>query len=163
MPKPAKPNPGAALAATSLLTARWVERLLGSHDPPVTVAHYLALRAIAAEPLSAADLARRTGVSGPAVSQLISALEAAGLVKRGGPLEDPRSRGLILTPAGKQRLRSTTELVSRRLAELVDLPRPEADALARLMERVESALAGTAPPRRPPPPPRPGHRPKQRP
>ena len=81
---------GAALAATSLLTARWVERLLASHDPPVTVAQYLALRAIAAEPLSAADLARRTGVSGPAVSQLVSAMESAGLVERGGR---PHSRG----------------------------------------------------------------------
>src|SRR5919204_375052 len=116
---------GAALAGASLLTARWVERLLASHDPPLTVAQYLALRAIAAEPLSAADLARRTGVSGPAVSQLVSALESAGLVERGGPLDDPRSRGLALTRGGRRTLESATKLVSERLAELlVDLPRP---------------------------------------
>jgi DNA-binding MarR family transcriptional regulator len=129
-----------------------VERLLASHDPPLTVAQYLALRAIEAEPLSAADLARRTGVSGPAVSQLVSALDSAGLVSRGGPLADPRTRELTLEPAGRKVLRSATALVGRRLAELVDLPRPEADALARSLERLEAALSGTAPPRRPPPP-----------
>jgi DNA-binding MarR family transcriptional regulator len=146
---------GAALAATALLTSRWVERLLASHDPPVTVAQYLALRAIEAEPLSAAELARRTGVSGPAVSQLVSTLESAGLVSRGAPLEDPRTRELALKPAGKRVLLSANELLSERLAELlVDLPRPEADALARSLERVDAALSGTAPPRRPKPPPR---------
>jgi DNA-binding MarR family transcriptional regulator len=119
----------------------------------VTPAQFLALRAIAAEPLSAAELARRTGVSGPAVSQLLSTLESAGLVSRGAPLDDPRTRELSLSPAGKRLLDSATALVSDRLAELlVDLPRPEADALSRLLERVDAALSGTAPPRRPPPP-----------
>lgn len=129
-----------------------MERLLASHDPPLTVAQYLALRAIEAEPLSAAELARRTAVSGPAVSQLVSTLDSAGLVSRGAPLADPRTRELTLEPAGRKVLRSATALVGRRLAELVDLPRPEADALARSLERLEAALSGTAPPRRPPPP-----------
>ena len=39
---------------------------------------------------------------------------------------------------------------------LADIPRPEVDALARLLPFVEAALSGTAPPRRPPPP-RPPH------
>jgi len=152
-PKPHARQAGSALAATALLTSRWVERLLASHDPPVTVAQYLALRAIAAEPLSAAELARRTGVSGPAVSQLVSTLESAGLVSRGAPLADPRTRELSLKPAGKQVLQSADELLGERLGELlVDLPRPEADALARSLERVDAALSGTAPPRRPKPP-----------
>jgi DNA-binding MarR family transcriptional regulator len=129
-----------------------VERLLASHDPPVTVAQYLALRAIDAEPLSAAELARRTGVSGPAVSQLVSTLESAGLVSRGAPLTDPRTRELTLESAGKRLLQSATALVGDRLGELLDLPGPEADALLRSLERVDAALTGTAPPRRPPPP-----------
>jgi len=137
-----------------------VERLLAAHDPPVTVAQYLALRAIGAEPLSAAELARRTGVSGPAVSQLVSALESAGLVSRGAPLTDPRTRELALEPAGKRLLQSATALLSDRLGELLDLPRPEADALMRSLERVDAALTGTAPPRRPPPPKPPGPRPR---
>jgi hypothetical protein len=37
-------------------------------------------------------------------------------------------------------------------ALLADVPHPEADALGRLLPRVEATLAGTAPPRRPPPP-----------
>jgi DNA-binding MarR family transcriptional regulator len=147
---------GAALAATAPIAARWVERVLAAHDPPVTVAQYLALRALAAGPVSAAPLARRSGVSGAAVSQLITGLEGKGLVERGGPLDDPRSRGITLTEDGEQTLASATELVSSRLGDLlVDLPKPEADALVRLLERVEAALSGTAPPRRPPPPPRP--------
>jgi len=137
-----------------------VERLLASHDPPLTVAQYLALRAIGAEPLSAAELARRTGVSGPAVSQLVSALESAGLVSRGAPLTDPRTRELALKPAGKRLLQSATALLGNRLEELLDLPRPEADALMRSLERVDAALTGTAPPRRPPPPKPPRPRPR---
>ena len=137
-----------------------MERLLASHDPPLTVAQYLALRAIGAEPLSAAELARRTGVSGPAVSQLVSALESAGLVSRGAPLTDPRTRELALEPAGKRLLQSATALLGNRLEELLDLPRPEADALMRSLERVDAALTGTAPPRRPPPPKPPRPRPR---
>ena len=137
-----------------------MERLLASHDPPLTVAQYLALRAIGAEPLSAAELARRTGVSGPAVSQLVSALESAGLVSRGAPLTDPRTRELALKPAGKRLLQSATALLGNRLEELLDLPRPEADALMRSLERVDAALTGTAPPRRPPPPKPPRPRPR---
>jgi DNA-binding MarR family transcriptional regulator len=148
---------GAALAAAAPLATRWVERVLASHEPPLTMAQYLALRAIDEAPTSAAELARRTGVSGPAVSQLLSALEGAGLIERQAGETDRRTRGLALTPAGARALGSATSLVSERLAELLtDLPKPEADALTRGLERVEAALSGQPPPRRPhPPPPRP--------
>lgn len=145
---------GAALAAAAPLASRWVERVLASHDPPLTVAQYLALRAIQDAPLSAAELARRTGVSGPAVSQLLAALDDAGLVERHPAEDDRRTRGLALTAHGTKTLGSATSLVSERLAELlVELPKPEADALTRLLERVEAALSGAPPPRRPHPPP----------
>jgi DNA-binding MarR family transcriptional regulator len=153
---------GAALAAAAPLASRWVERVLASHDPPLTVAQYLALRAIQATPLSAAELARRTGVSGPAVSQLVSALESAGLVERQQAEADRRTRGLALTTSGARTLSSATALVSERLAGLLtDLPKPEADALTRLLERVEAALSGQPPPRRPHPP-KPPKPPKRR-
>ena len=140
---------GAALAAAAPLASRWVERVLASHTPPLTVAQYLALRAIDQAPLSAAELARRTGVSGPAVSQLLAALEDAGLIERQALESDRRTRGLALSPTGRKTLASATRLVSERLAELlVDLPKPEADALTRLLERVEAALSGAPPPRR---------------
>jgi DNA-binding MarR family transcriptional regulator len=144
---------GAALAAAAPLATRWVERVLASHTPPLTMAQYLALRAIAGAQLSAAELARRTGVSGPAVSQLLSALETAGLVERQPGEADRRTRGLALTSKGTKTLQSATALVSEQLASLLsDLPKPEADALTRLLERVEAALSGTALPRRPHPP-----------
>lgn len=150
---------GAALAAAAPLASRWVERVLASHDPPLTVAQYLALRAIQSTPLSGAELARRTGVSGPAVSQLVTALETAGLVERQPAETDRRTRGLALTARGTRILKSAEDLVSERLAELLtDLPKPEADALTRLLERVEAALSGQPPPRRPHPPPPPHER-----
>jgi DNA-binding MarR family transcriptional regulator len=140
---------GAALAAAAPLASRWVERVLASHQPPLTVAQYLALRAIGQAPLSAAELARRTGVSGPAVSQLLAALEEAGLIERQALTSDRRTHELALSTTGNKTLASATKLVSERLAELlIDLPKPEADALTRLLERVEAALSGSPPPRR---------------
>jgi DNA-binding MarR family transcriptional regulator len=139
---------GAALAAAAPLATRWVERVLAGHDPPLTVTQYLALRSIQNQQLSAAQLARGTGVSGPAVSQLLSALEDAGLIERHPAESDRRTHGLGLTERGTGTLASATKLVSERLAELlIDLPKPEADALTRLLERVEAALSGAPPPR----------------
>lgn len=167
---PPRPGPhtrqaGAALAAAAPLAARWVERVLAAHTPPLTVSQHLALRAIASEPLSGSELARRAGVSGPAVSQLVAGLESVGLVERRQTGADRRTHEIVLTRSGERALRSATELVGERLAELlVDLPRPEADALTRLLERVDAALSGTAPPRRPPPPkPKPPKPPKPKP
>lgn len=132
---------------------RWQQRLLAVHDPPLTPVQYLALRAIAAEQLTAAELARRTGVSGPAVSQLLAALQAGGLTRR-APLErDRRHHALALTPAGTRALRSASALLRKEVGRLLgDLPQPEADALARSLAEVHAALAGTPPPRRPAPP-----------
>jgi DNA-binding MarR family transcriptional regulator len=166
MPAPRKKQTPAAkqqaaegLAAVAPLATRWIERLLARHDPPLTVAQYLALRAIAAGGASGAELARRTGVSGPAVSQLLAGLVDAGLVEREASSEDRRRQTLTLSKSGQRTLTAAQALLRERLAELLeDLPRPEVDALARLLPFVEAALSGTAPPRRPPPP-RPPHPP----
>ena len=71
-----------ALVAVAPLTTRWIERLLAGHDPRLTVPQYLALRAIAREGISGSELARRTDVSGPAVSQLLAGLVDSGLLER---------------------------------------------------------------------------------
>jgi DNA-binding MarR family transcriptional regulator len=153
-PKPHTREAGAALAAAAPLATRWVERVLASHDPPLTVAQYLALRAVAGEPVSGSQLAQRAGVSAAAVSQLVSALEQQALLERSTGA-DRRTRDLALTTKGAATLKSATALVGERLAELlIDLPRPEADALTRSLERVEAALTGTAPPKRRPHPPK---------
>jgi MarR family transcriptional regulator, lower aerobic nicotinate degradation pathway regulator len=148
------------LAAVAPLVARWIERLLAAHDPPLTVPQYLALRAIEREGVSGTELARRTGVSGPAVSQLLAALAEAGLLDRTPDRDDRRRNLLTLSADGLRAYRSAQSLLSARLATLLsDLPHPEADALARLLPSVESALSGAPPPRRPSPPPHPPRRP----
>ncbi len=160
MPASAKlPSAADSLAVVAPLATRWIERLLGAHEPPLTVPQYLALRAIAREGVSGSELARRAGVSGPAVSQLLSALAAGGLIERREHETDRRRHALTLSPAGERALGSAQALLRERLASLLQpLPGPEVDALARLLPQVEAALSGSAPPRRPPPPPRPGTR-----
>src|SRR5437588_7989854 len=156
-----------ALVAVAPLVSRWIERLLASHAPPLTVAQFLALRAIATEGVSGSELARRAGVSGPAVSQLLTGLADAGLLHRRELSEDRRRQSVALSARGKRALVSAQTLLRDRLSSLLaELPRPEADALARALPRVEATLSGAPPPRRPPPqrpPPAPPVRPRRRP
>jgi DNA-binding MarR family transcriptional regulator len=164
-PRRSKLDAAEALVGVAPLVTVWVGRLLAGHEPALTVPQYLALRAIGRGERSASELARRTGVSGPAVSQLLAALVDAGLVERLATAGDRRRHELALTPTGATALQSADRSLRERLAGLIgELPPPEADALARLLTRVESLLSGKPPPRRPPPPrppgpPRPGPRP----
>jgi DNA-binding MarR family transcriptional regulator len=165
MPAPRRTQTQAAeaLAAVAPLATRWIERLLARHDPSLTVTQYLALRAIAREGISGTELARRAGVSGPAVSQLLAGLDQTGLINRHTSDDDRRRYALDLSPAGERAFHSAQALLRNQLASLLtDLPHPEADALARLLPRVEAALSGAPPPRRPPPPPTPPRPPHPR-
>lgn len=159
-PHRSRDDAAGALVAVAPLVSRWIERLLAGHRPPLTVAQFLALRAIAGEGVSGSELARRTGVSGPAISQLLAALVDAGLLERRESSIDRRQHTLTVSARGGRALASAQALVEGRLSVLLaDLPRPEADALARALPRVEATLAGAPPPRRHQPPrrpPRPG-------
>ena len=156
MPRPRKRPPVDQLVGAAALAGRWVERLLAAHDPPLTVAQYLALRSIDREKLTAAELARRAGVSGPAVSQLVATLEREGWIARHAVAEDRRRQGLGLTEAGRALLRSASAELGTRIGPLLtQLPDPEVAALERVLSLLESVLAGTPPPRRPHPPHRP--------
>lgn len=153
-----------ALVAVAPLVSRWIERLLSRHDPPLTVAQYLALRAIARDAVTGSELARRTGVSGPAVSQLLASLEGDGLIERHAVAGDRRRQALALSAAGEQAFLSAEALLRHQLAALLaPLTPPEADALARLLPRVEAELSGAPPPRRPVPPPPRHERPRRSP
>ena len=155
-----------ALISVAPLLTRWIERLLAEGDPPLTLAQYLALRAIAGDGAESSEIARRSGVSGPAVSQLIGSLSEAGLLERSAVAADRRRYTLALTPAGSRVLRSAEGALRRRLSTLLgDVPPPEADALARLLVGVQDALQGRPPPRRqwPPKPPGPATSPRLRP
>ena len=148
---------------TALLVSRWIDRLLAAHDPPLTVAQYLALQAIAEGEVLGAELARRAAVSPAAVSQLLAALEEDGLLTRGRLEDDRRRQPLALTEQGQWALRSAQTALRERLAGLLgELPPHEAEALARLLDLLESSLSGTPPPRRPQRPQAPPHGPKKR-
>jgi DNA-binding MarR family transcriptional regulator len=155
---PPKPGPqtdatARSLAVVASLAGRWVERVLGTNEPALTVAQYLALRAIASGGVTGTELARRAAVSGPAASQLVGALVDSGLVERRADPLDRRRYALHMTRAGVRTLRAAETRLSDELGTLLSgLPRPEIDALARVLPQLEAALAGTAPPRRPPPP-----------
>jgi len=160
MPRPRRTPTDLARALIDVapLATRWIERLLSANDPPMTVSQYLALRSIAQEEVSGSELARRTGVSDPAVSQLLAGLADAGLIDRTHAADDRRRQHLMLSPDGERAFRGAEALLLGRFAELlVELPAPDADALVRSLPDVEALLAGTAPPRRPHP--RPGLRP----
>src|SRR5438477_6861987 len=168
MPRP-RHHPSGRQAAERLarpapLVSRWIERVLAAHDPPLTVTQYLALQAIADGEVVGAELARRAAVSPAAVSQLLAVLEQERLVSRERLEDDRRRQPLSLTDEGQWALRSAQTTLRERLAGLLaDIPPPETDALARLLERLQASLSGTPPPPRPHRPhPPPGHGPKHR-
>src|SRR5947199_7319450 len=100
MPRPHHPNGRQAaekLVRTAPLVSRWIERLLAAHDPPLTVAQYLALQAIADGEIVGAELARRAAVSPAAVSQLLAGLEEGALLTRARLEGDRRRQPLALT------------------------------------------------------------------
>jgi DNA-binding MarR family transcriptional regulator len=149
---PAGRQAAEALVRTAPLVSRWIERLLAAHDPSLTVAQYLALQAIDDGEVVGAELARRAAVSPAAISQLLAALEDAGLLTRDRLDGDRRRQPLVLTDHGRWVLRSAQALLRERLAGLLaDIPPRETDALARLLERLEASLSGTPPPPRPKP------------
>lgn len=84
---------------------------------------YLALRAMAREGVSGTELARRAGVSSPAVSQLLAGLADAALIERQPVAEQRRRQALALTAAGEHPFRSAEALLRRRLGTLLqELP-----------------------------------------
>jgi DNA-binding MarR family transcriptional regulator len=148
-PPPPPPPPAGALARVALLTGRWVERLLA----PLTVAQYLALHAAQRADLAAVELARATGVSPAAISQLLAGLEDAGLLTRARADDDRRRHSVALTADGRGALRAAERRVQGPLGDfLAQLPPRDAAALGRALPALESLLAGTPPPRRPPHP-----------
>jgi DNA-binding MarR family transcriptional regulator len=122
------------------------------------VAQYLTLQAVDEGEVLGAGLARRAAVSPAAVSQLLATLEENGLLSRGRVEEDRRRQSLALTEQGKWALRSAQTTLRERLAGLLaEMPPPETDALARLLELLQASLSGTPPPPRPHRSPPPGH------
>jgi DNA-binding MarR family transcriptional regulator len=136
-----------------------VERSLGEHEPPLTLAQYLALERLDRGEVDGTELAAGAAVSKSAVSQLVASLDGEGFLIR-TETADRRRRVLRLSSEGKRVLRTARALLKKRLDPLVSqLPPPEADALGRTLDHLDELLSGTAPPRRRPKPPAPPHPP----
>lgn len=90
-----------------------------------------ALAEVVASPgLSTGDLARRLGVHLSTASNLVSRLDALGLVRRERAGRDLRVVQLVATPAGRQKLASAPRpLVGVLQQALLDLPRRRLEAL----------------------------------
>ena len=165
MPRPrAAAPPVDELVGAAAVTTRWAERVLAAHEPPLTVAQYLALRAIGREHVTASELARRAGISGPAASQLVSGVESEGWIDRTPFAHDRRSNELALTESGRSAFASATKALRDAIGPLLaQLPGPELHSLQRSLPLLEATLGGNPPPRRPRPPhPPEGPRPRRR-
>jgi DNA-binding MarR family transcriptional regulator len=151
MPLPPRRRAADVLATIAPLVTRFTERVLAEHDPPLTPAQLLALRAVAGGAGSAHELARRAAVSEAAVSQLVIGLEERGLIARDRVPGDRRRLTMRLTPAGIWALESADRRLADMLADVVAaVPPAEAATLGRLLAGVESAFADRPPPPRPP-------------
>jgi MarR family transcriptional regulator for hemolysin len=126
------------LALTCTETRRAFDRHVG-----MTQARRQLLTILADEgKVSHAELARRLGVDGAAVTRLVKGLEARGMVARRLDPDDNRFTLASLTEPGEARvadLRTTHTQFTARL--LAGIGRDEQDAVLRVLERVRGNIA----------------------
>jgi DNA-binding MarR family transcriptional regulator len=102
-----------------------VDAVLAEHE--LTIGGYAALLTLAERPgISAADLGHAFTMTRQSAAELLSGLEAAGLVTRDRPNPaDRRLRMTELTDAGWTRLRAAAVVVQAKEAELLARTTPE--------------------------------------
>jgi DNA-binding MarR family transcriptional regulator len=104
---------------------------LARTDPPLSRTEVGVLRALTAGPIRITELARREGVTQPAISLLVNRLEARGWVTRE---EDPGDRRAVLvaiTGAGSQAFdRVRAQFRALLHEEMASLPAGEVETLA---------------------------------
>lgn len=93
------------------------EELARQGHPDVRPAHGFALQAMAAGPLTAADLGRRLGVSKQAAGKTIDRLTECGYLRPHDAGGDARRRAVRLTDAGADVLRRSATIFSQLYAE----------------------------------------------
>lgn len=137
---------GELLMAASRTFSRQGQARFGEHGlSPARVRLLMALGD--AEAVRMRDLAARLGVTGRAVTPLVDALEAEGLVRRCADPGDRRAFRLELTEAGTGALERIGELQARISREIFQTMDPgQRDLLARLLTTflgdTPEALAG---------------------
>ncbi|WP_214416097.1 MarR family winged helix-turn-helix transcriptional regulator [Sphaerisporangium fuscum] len=129
-PVPAHDFPTDEVTSALERLTRFVLRLSTRSDLSLTSAATLATLERSG-PLRLTELATREGVTQPAMTQIVSRLQEAGLVVRAGDPEDKRVVQVHITEAGSAALAERREARAARLAEL--LGRLDADQRAGLV------------------------------
>jgi DNA-binding MarR family transcriptional regulator len=125
-PEPLADRTGYLIAAAHL---RVRERFEASLDPVgIEARHFGALATIVEEaPCSQQLVARRLGVTGPVVVQVVDDLERRGMVTRGRNPADRRSYALMPTAKGRAALRRSRAAVDETAALIAEPLGPEGD------------------------------------
>ena len=117
--------------------------LVLDHDRKVAVSEALdlswtrslALRRLAAEPLTLRALAERLAADPPYVTLMVDDLEKRGLVQRMPHPEDRRAKLVHLTAAGRSAAERADAILDEPPAALRDVPAEDLAALLRVLER----------------------------
>jgi DNA-binding MarR family transcriptional regulator len=112
--------------------------------PDVRPVHGFALQAVGRDGASSAELGRRLGVSKQAAAKTAAGLERLGYLRREADAGDRRARRLVLTPAGRECLAISAEVLGElhdRWADAVGAERLA--ALEDDLERLGGAAART--------------------
>ena len=110
-----------------------------------TLARWLSLEMIQAEPATVAQIARKLGLTRQSVQRVADLLENDGLAEyQHNPLHQ-RSQLVRITPLGRRTL-STIQVAQRAWADKVgrDLGQADLDQLSRIVARLSQTLAANA-------------------
>jgi DNA-binding MarR family transcriptional regulator len=107
---------------------------------------FLQLRALwrLGEPLATGALAERLGLDRSNVTHIVDALEERGLITREARRDDRRVKLLTLTPAGQAVRAAVDERIFTTVTLFETLTEREQGELARLLGKIQDAVAPTA-------------------
>jgi DNA-binding MarR family transcriptional regulator len=123
---------------------RAMSEIVLDHDRKVAVSEalglswtrVLALRRLAAQPLTLRALAERLVADPPYVTLIVDDLEERGLVQRMPHPEDRRAKLVQLTAVGRAAAARAEEILDEPPAALRDVPAVDLAALLRVLERL---------------------------
>jgi DNA-binding MarR family transcriptional regulator len=135
---------GAADADLARRAWRAMSAVVLDHDRKVAVSEalglswtrVLALRRLAAQPLTMGALAERLTADPPYVTLMVDDLEKRGLVRRMPHPEDRRAKLVKLTATGRAAAARAEAMLDEPPAALRDVPAEDLAALLRVLERL---------------------------
>jgi DNA-binding MarR family transcriptional regulator len=105
-----------------------------------------ALLALTPEPMTMGNLAAHLSTDAPYTTLIVDDLERRGLLKRTVHPADRRAKLVTLTVSGHEASRLATQILGEPPAALRQLPQAQMNALAEILDRLDSGgLTGQAP------------------